>query len=102
MPVIFAICKSLSFVFSNSRRRILNSRPFGVVIGGVTLGLVAIYLFFTDARFMLALAAISIALYVLERAGAIKQGPVTALARYFLAVSLFIAIPVGLIFLFRM
>ena len=44
----------------------------------------------------------STVLYVLERAGAIKQGPVTALARYFLAVSLFIAIPVGLIFLFRM
>ena len=66
----------------------------------VTLGLVAIYLFFTDARFMLALAVASIVLYVLERAGAIKQGPVTALARYFLAVSLFIAIPIGLIFLF--
>lgn len=66
----------------------------------VTLGLVAIYLFFTDARFMLALAVASIVLYVLERAGAIKQGPVTVLARYFLAVSLFIAIPVGLIFLF--
>ncbi len=66
----------------------------------VTLGLVAIYLFFTDARFMLALAVMSIVLYVLERAGAIKQGPVTVLARYLLAVSLFIAIPVGLIFLF--
>ena len=66
----------------------------------VTLGLVAIYLFFTDARFMLALAVASIVLYVLDRAGAIKQGPVTVLARYFLAVSLFIAIPVGLIFLF--
>ena len=66
----------------------------------VTLGLVAIYLFVTDARFMLALAVMSIVLYVLERAGAIKQGPVTVLARYFLAVSLFIAIPVGLIFLF--
>ena len=58
----------------------------------VTLGLVAIYLFFTDARFMLALAVMSIVLY--------EQGPVTVLARYLLAVSLFIAIPVGLIFLF--
>lgn len=66
----------------------------------VISGLVAIYLFFTDARFMLALAVLSIVLYVLERAGAIKQGPVTALARYFMAASLFIAIPVGLIFLF--
>lgn len=54
----------------------------------------------TDARFMLALAVASIVLYVLERACAIKQGPVTVLARYFLAVSLFIAIPIGLIFLF--
>jgi len=66
----------------------------------VAAGLLAIYLFFTDARFMLAFAVLSIVLYVLERSGAIKQGPVTALARYFLAVSLFIAIPVGLIFLF--
>lgn len=66
----------------------------------IALGLVAIYLFFTDARFMMALAVLSIALYILERAGAIKQGPVTVLARYFLAVSLFIAIPIGLIFLF--
>ena len=66
----------------------------------VTLLLVAIYLFFTDARFMLALAVLSIALYILERAGAIKQGPVTVLARYFLAASLFIAIQIGLIFLF--
>ena len=66
----------------------------------ICAGLVAIYLFFTDARFMLALAVISIILYILERAGAIKQGPVTALARYFLAVSLFIAIPICLIFLF--
>lgn len=66
----------------------------------VTVGLVSIYLFFTDARFMLALAVLSIALYILERAGAIKQGPVTVLARYFLAVPLFIAIPIGLIFLF--
>lgn len=66
----------------------------------VTAVLVAIYLFFTDARFMLALAVLSIALYLLERVGAIKQGPITALARYFLAASLFIAIPVGLIFLF--
>jgi hypothetical protein len=66
----------------------------------VTLGLLAIYLFFTDARFMLAIAVASIVLYALERVGAIKQGPVTALARYFLAVSLFIAIPIGLIFLF--
>ena len=66
----------------------------------VTVGLVSIYLFFTDARFMLALAVLSIALYILERAGAIKQGPVTVLARYFLAVALFIAIPIGLIFLF--
>jgi len=66
----------------------------------VTAGLVAIYLFFTDARFMLALAVLSIALYVLERAGIIKQGPVTALARYFMASAIFIAIPVGLIFLF--
>ena len=66
----------------------------------VAAGLVAICLFFTDARFMLALAVMSIVLYILERAGAIKQGPVTALARYFLAISLFIAIPIGLIFLF--
>lgn len=66
----------------------------------VTIGLVSIYLFFTDARFMLAFAVVSIFLYVLERAGVIKQGPVTALARYFLAISLFIAIPIGLIFLF--
>lgn len=66
----------------------------------VALGLVAIYMFFTDARFMLAFAVLSIALYVLERVGAIKQGPVTDLARYFLAVSFFIAIPIGLIFLF--
>ena len=49
---------------------------------------------------MLALAVLSIALYVLERAGIIKQGPVTALARYFMASAIFIAIPVGLIFLF--
>lgn len=66
----------------------------------IALGLVAIYLFFTDARFMMALAVLSIDLYILERAGAIKQGPVTVLARYFLAVSLFIAIPISLIFLF--
>jgi len=66
----------------------------------IIAGLVAIYLFFTDARFMLALAVLSIVLYGLERAGAIKQGPVTTLARYFVSVSLFIAIPIGLIFLF--
>lgn len=66
----------------------------------VAAGLLAIYMFFTDARFMLALAVLSIVLYLLERVGAIKQGPITALARYFLAVSLFIAIPIGLIFLF--
>lgn len=66
----------------------------------VAAGLVAIYLFFTDARFMLALASLSVILYGLERAGAIKQGPVTTLARYFMAASLFIAIPIGLIFLF--
>ena len=40
----------------------------------VTLGLLAIYLFFTDARFMLALAVASVVLYALERVGAIKQG----------------------------
>lgn len=66
----------------------------------VAAGLLAIYMFFTDARFMLALAVLSIVLYLLESVGAIKQGPITALARYFLAVSLFIAIPIGLIFLF--
>ena len=66
----------------------------------VIAGLVAIYLFFTDARFMLAFAVLSIIIYALERTGAIKQGPVTTLARYFAAISLFIAIPIGLIFLF--
>ena len=48
----------------------------------VTLGLLAIYLFFTDARFMLALAVASVVLYALERVGAIKQGPVTACLLY--------------------
>ena len=66
----------------------------------VTLGLVSMYLFFTDSRFMLAFAVAAVVIYLLERSGAIKQGPVTTLARYFLAVSFFIAIPIGLIFLF--
>lgn len=66
----------------------------------VALGLISIYLFFTDARFMLSLAALSVVLYIFERAGVIKQGPIAALARYFMAAALFIAIPIGLIFLF--
>lgn len=66
----------------------------------VVAGLAVIYLFFTDVRFMFAFAVLSAALYVFERAGIIKQGPATVLARYFLAVSLVIAIPIAIIFLF--
>lgn len=66
----------------------------------VIAGLVSIYLFFTDPRFMVGLAVLSCMIYILERAGVIKQGPITVLARYFAAVSLFLAIPIGLIFLF--
>lgn len=66
----------------------------------VSIGLVSIYLFFTDSRFMLAFAIAAFVIYGLERTGAIKQWPITVIARYFLAVSLFIAVPISLIFLF--
>lgn len=66
----------------------------------VIAGLAAIYLFFTDPRFMLLIAAASLIAYLLERAGVIRAGPITAMARYFLAISAFLAIPILLIFAF--
>lgn len=63
-------------------------------------GLAAIYFFFTDARVMIALAVASLIAYLLERSGVIQQGPITAMARYFLAIAAFVAIPILLILAF--
>jgi hypothetical protein len=63
----------------------------------IAAGLVAIYLFFTDARFMVGAAIASLVIVVLERLGVTKRGVVYMLARYFLAIAVFVTIPAVLI-----
>lgn len=63
----------------------------------VIAGLVAIYLFFTDARFMVGAAIASMVIVLLERVGVTKRGVVYMLARYFLAIAVFVTIPAVLI-----
>jgi len=66
-------------------------------IAYIAAGLVAIYLFFTDARFMVGAAIASLVIVVLERLGVTKRGVVYMLARYFLAIAVFVTIPAVLI-----
>ena len=63
----------------------------------VGLGLLAIYLFFADARFMVGLAIVSLVIVALERLGVTKRGMVYMLARYFLAIAIFVTVPAVLI-----
>lgn len=63
----------------------------------IAAGLVAIYLFFTDARFMVGAAIASLVIVLLERIGVTKRGVVYMLARYFLAIAVFVTIPAVLI-----
>ena len=45
-------------------------------------------------------AVVSLIAWLLERSGVIQQGPITAMARYFLAIAAFIAVPILLILAF--
>ena len=49
---------------------------------------------------MIALAVASLVAWLLERSGVIQQGPITAMARYLLAIAAFIAVPILLILAF--
>jgi hypothetical protein len=54
------------------------------------VGLVALYLFYTDMRFFFGFTAISAVIYVLEKSDVIPEGPHSLLVRLFLAVGAFV------------